>query len=214
MGELQGSRATAASETAVHMVSYLEVMPSSMGEAAAGLRQYREASRKDEGRLEVLQQQGRPDHFAILEMWKDPNAFETHGIAAHTQHFRTQLQPLCVSPYDERLYISLMRSATLAAPVQGATYVLTHADAVPAVKDDAIALLLLLAEASRSDDGCLRFEILQQSSRPNHCTIVEMWQNQKALEAHVMALHTRQFREKFQPMTGSLYDERLYQALD
>ena len=29
-----------------------------------------------------------------------------------------------------------------------------------------------------------------------------------------MAAHTRQFREQFQPMSGSLYDERLYQALD
>jgi hypothetical protein len=29
-----------------------------------------------------------------------------------------------------------------------------------------------------------------------------------------MAAHTRQFRQQFQPMSGSLYDERLYQALD
>jgi hypothetical protein len=29
-----------------------------------------------------------------------------------------------------------------------------------------------------------------------------------------MAAHTRQFRDKFQPMSGSLYDERLYKALD
>ena len=50
------------------MVSYIEVMPSSQGEASALLRQYREASRKDGGnvRLEVLQQSGRPDHFALV----------------------------------------------------------------------------------------------------------------------------------------------------
>jgi quinol monooxygenase YgiN len=59
-----------------------------------------------------------------------------------------------------------------------------------------------------------RFEVLQQSNRQNHCTIVEIWQDQPALEAHVMAAHTRQFRDKFQPMSGSLYDERLYKALD
>lgn len=29
-----------------------------------------------------------------------------------------------------------------------------------------------------------------------------------------MAAHTRRFREQFQPLTGSLYDERLYRTLD
>jgi quinol monooxygenase YgiN len=42
---------------------------------------------------------------------------------------------------------------------------------------------------------------------------VEIWQDQQALDAHIMAAHTRQFRVAFQPMTGSLYDARLYRAL-
>jgi quinol monooxygenase YgiN len=75
-------------------------------------------------------------------------------------------------------------------------------------------LLKQLAEASRTDDGSVRFEVLQQGSRQNHFTLVEIWQDQQAFEAHVMAAHTKQFREKFQPLTGSLYDERLYRALD
>ena len=45
-------------------------------------------------------------------------------------------------------------------------------------------------------------------------TLVEIGQDQQALEAHAMAAHTRQFREQFQPLSGSLYDERLYKALD
>ena len=51
------------------------------------LRQYREASRKEEGnvRLEVLQQHGRPDHFVLLETWKDQKALDAHGMAT-TRH--------------------------------------------------------------------------------------------------------------------------------
>jgi quinol monooxygenase YgiN len=60
----------------------------------------------------------------------------------------------------------------------------------------------------------MRFEVLQQNSRQNHCTIVEVWRDQPALEAHAMAAHTRHFRDRFQPLSGSLYDERLYKALD
>jgi quinol monooxygenase YgiN len=216
MGEQQATRADASSDAAVYVVSYLEVMPPSAGEAAALLRQYREASHTDEGyvRLEVLQQSGRPDHFAIVELWKDQKTCEAHARAAHTRQFHEQLRPLRVSPYDERSHTGLAMGSTLATRVEGATYVVVHADAIPPAKDEAVALLKQLAEASRQDDGGVRFEVLQQSSRPNHFTLVEIWKDQKACEAHAMAAHTRQFREKFQPLSGSLYDERLYTALD
>ena len=216
LGFAQAARADEASDAAVYMVSYIEVMPPSTGEAAALLRQYREASHKDAGnvRLDVLQQSGRPDHFALVEMWQDQKAFEAHGMAAHTIQLREKLQPLRISTYDERLHKGLAIGAMLAAPAAGATYVVTHADAIPPAKDDALALLKQLAEVSRTEGGNVRFEVLQQSSRQNHCTIVEVWQDEPALEAHAMAAHTRQFRDKFQPLSGSLYDERLYRALD
>ena len=51
MGEQQAVRADDASDAAVYVVSYVEVMPPSTGEAIALLRQYREASRKDEGHV-------------------------------------------------------------------------------------------------------------------------------------------------------------------
>ena len=216
LGFAQAARTDEASDTAVYMVSYIEVMPPSQGEAIALLRQYREASRNEEGnmRLEVLQQSGRPDHFALVEIWQDQKTFAAHGKAAHTTQLRAKLQPLRVSSYDERLHTGLALGSMLTARAAGAMYVVTHADAIPPGKDEAIALLKQLAEASRKEDGNVRFEVWQQSSRQNHCTIVEVWQDQKSLEAHAMATHTRQFREKFQPLSGSLYDERLYKALD
>ena len=216
LGFAQAAHAEEASDAAIYVVSYIEVMPPSTGEAAALLRQYREASRQDAGnlRLEVLQQSGRPDHFVLVARWQDQPALEAHGVAAHTTQVRAKLQPLRVSAYDERVHKGLAIGAMLAAPAAGAVYVVTHADPIPPAKDDALALLKQLAEASRKDDGNVRFEVLQQSSRQNHCTIVEIWQDQPALEAHAMAAHTRQFRDKFQPMSGSLYDERLYKALD
>jgi quinol monooxygenase YgiN len=216
MGEAQATRVDDAGEAAVYVVAYLEVMPPSTAEAAALLKQYREASRTDAGYvdLEVLQQRNRPGYFAILEVWQDRQAFDAHALTEHARQFHETLQPLRVSPYDERLHNALVKSATRAARADGATYVLTHADAVPPAKDDAVALLQLLAEASRIDDGVLRFEVLQQCSRQNHFTLVELWRNQQALDAHTMAAHTKNFRERFQPLTGSLYDARLYQALD
>ena len=71
-----------------------------------------------------------------------------------------------------------------------------------------------LAAAARKDDGNLWFDVLQQTNRPNHFTVVEAWADRTAFDAHVMAAHTRLFREQLAPMNGALYDERLYAALD
>jgi quinol monooxygenase YgiN len=216
MAESQAARANDASDVAVYVVSYVEVMPSATAETIALLQQYRQASRMEEGqvRFQVLQQRGRTNHFAILEVWTDQQAFDAHAMATHTRQCHEQLQPHCVSPVDQRLHAGLVISSMPLSHAAGATYVLTHADAIPPAKDEATTALQQLAESSRRDEGNWRFEVLQQCSRQNHFTIVEIWQDQKAFDAHAMAAHTRQFRARFQPLTGSLYDERLYQALE
>jgi quinol monooxygenase YgiN len=56
--------------------------------------------------------------------------------------------------------------------------------------------------------------VLQQTNRPNHFTVVEAWKDRNAFDAHGMAAHTRQFRDRLAPMSGALYDERLYGVLD
>ena len=67
---------------------------------------------------------------------------------------------------------------------------------------------------SAQDAGILRYDVLQQSSRPNHLTLVEVWRGMAALEKHEVAAHTRKFREGLLPMSGSLYDQRLYQTIN
>jgi quinol monooxygenase YgiN len=55
---------------------------------------------------------------------------------------------------------------------------------------------------------------LQQASRGNHITLVESWDGAKAIEAHGADEHTKQFRKKIFSISGGLYDERFYQAVD
>ena len=40
-----------------------------------------------------------------------------------------------------------------------------------------------------------------------------IWRNRAAYNAHIAAASTRDFREKLGPMSGALYDERLYKRL-
>ena len=58
------------------------------------------------------------------------------------------------------------------------------------------------------------FGVWQQTSRPNHFTVVEVWKDQKAYDARGSAAPQRTFRDKLGPMLGALYDERLYRSID
>jgi len=199
----------------VYVATYVEVVPTATGEAATLLKQYRDATRKEAGnqRAELVQEANRPTRFAVLTIWTDQKAFEAHGQAAHTAQLRDKLKPVQAAPNDERVH-SGMSIGTKEAARPGAVFVVTHVDVPPPQKDTLIPMLVQLSEASRKETGNGRFEVQQQGSRPNHFTVVEIWNDPRAYDAHVAAAHTRQFRDKLGPMTGALYDERLYKAVD
>jgi quinol monooxygenase YgiN len=89
-------------------------------------------------------------------------------------------------------------------------YVVTLVDVTPNYANDAAKLLRQYAADSRKDTGSARFELLGDLSRKNHFAFVSVWGNQAAFDAHLEANHTKQFREKLQPMLGSPFDERLH----
>jgi quinol monooxygenase YgiN len=71
-----------------------------------------------------------------------------------------------------------------------------------------------LAADSRREPGAVRFDLWQQANRLNHFTIVEIWKDQPALDAHGLTAGTREFREKIGRMLGALYDDRRYRNLE
>ena len=208
--------AQASADTAHYAVSYVEVLPSARPAMVAALKQYRDTSRREDGylRFDMLEQIGRPGHFAILETWKDQEAFDAHGIAAHLMAFLDALKSLRLSGYDQRPYKTLTVASAAAVGNGRAIYVVTHVDTVGGGQTDAPGLLTRLAEASRKEEGCLRFDVVQHTMRANHFTVIEIWENQKTRDAHAAALHTKQYRNVLQPMSGSPLDERVFKAVE
>jgi quinol monooxygenase YgiN len=211
-----GLHAQTGADTAAYAVSYVDVTPSSRTSMTTALKQYRDASRKDDGyvRFDLLEQAGWPGHFAVIETWRDQKAFDAHAAAAHTKRFRDAIQPIRVSGYDERPYKTLT-AASAGAPSAQAVYVVAHVDiAGQGPQAEAPGMLRRLAEASRKESGNVRFDILQHMMRANHFTVVEVWQSQSALDAHAAAGHSKEFRDVLQPISGSPLDERLYKSLE
>jgi quinol monooxygenase YgiN len=215
LGALTALHAEDAVNNAVYVVTYFDVAPSAVADTAALVRQYAEASRKEAGnaRFEMFSEIGRPSRFAILEAWRDKAAYEAHGAAAATTAYRNKLQPMLISGTGARLLSGFSVASPTAQPGAETVFVLTHVDVPPPQKDQAIELQKGLAAAARKDDGNLWFDVLQQNDRPNHFTLFEAWRDRKAFDTSITAAHTKDFRQKLNPLEGALYDERLYQAI-
>ena len=200
----------------VYTVIYVEVMPTSKSDATVVLRRYREAARKEGGNLrcEVAQRIDQPHQFVILSIWKDQKAWEAHGKGAASMEMREKVAAVRNAPTDERVHIGLSVGPIDVTASRDAVLVATHVDVIPPRKDDGVAALKRLGDESRKGDGNLRFEVVQQVNRQNHFTVVEIWKDAKTVEAHSMAAATREFRDKLASMTGALYDERMYKAID
>ena len=154
----------------------------------------------------------RPGQFVVAAAWKDKTACDAHMAAAGTKEFREKLNALRNAPADDRFHNALSVGPMEVA--SGSVYGVTHVDVIPPQKDNAIVALKVLGEANRAAAGNVRFEIVQQTNRPNHFTVFEIWRSREAFDANGMSAHQREFRDKLAGMAGALYDERLYEILN
>ena len=247
LAEVKLRDGTVLPEKPYFIVTYIEVAPSEAQKAAGLLKKHSAASKKQAGnlRFEALQGTGRRNHFLLLEAWQDQSAREAHARTARTVAFRKALQPLLYSPYDERPHAGLVAAdpAKVAKSGSGTVYAVTHVDIIPPEQFPPCkrqinesgpcgnALVEKVVADSRKHTGNLRFDALTQSNRPNHMTIVEMWQSKKDHEAHTVHADTKRFRDGLSgvapgsgvaddpllvinPLSGSLYDEQLYASID
>jgi autoinducer 2-degrading protein len=197
-----------------HSVSYVETRADSTKTATDLLRRYRDASRASDGfvRLDLFEQIGRPGHFIVIEVWRDQKAFDSRNPSIQKQ-LLDGLEPIRVAGWDQRPYKTLSTAASPATAGSDAVYVISHVDIAPTSPVQAPEALRRQAEASRKEPGNLRFDVVQHTMRGNHFTVVEGWRNQQALDAHVAAAHTREYRDTLQPGTGSPLDERVLKAV-
>ena len=200
----------------IYSVMYVEVRPTARADATTELRRYRDAARGENGNLraELVSRIGQPHQFVVLSVWKDPKAHEAHGKSASAGQMREKIQTIRVAPLDERVHVGVSVGPVQSGAARDAVYVVTHVDVIPPRKDDGLAALKLLGDAGRAGAGNARFEVVQQTNRANHFSVIEIWKDLQAVESHAMSDATRRFRDALGPISGSLYDERMYKAIE
>jgi quinol monooxygenase YgiN len=64
-------------------------------------------------------------------------------------------------------------------------------DAVPGKGAEFAKIFAERCKESRKDAGCLQFEMFQSVDNPDKFTLLELWESQEALDAHIQLLETR-----------------------
>ena len=207
--------AQAPPDSTAYSVAYVDILPASRTAAITAIKQYRDASRKDDGfqRIEFFEQAGRPAHFCIIETWANSRDLDTHAASANAKDFRTKIDPMRLSDYDQRPYKTLSLGTAHNDGSSRGIFVIAHVD-IGGQGTNATDLLRKLAEASRKEEGNVRFDVLQHAMRANHFTVIEEWQSAKAIETHAAAAHTKEYRNSLGPIAGSPLDERLYKVVE
>ena len=102
----RGHRRGRASADALYILTHVDVSPTDKDQAVELVKAQAEAARKDDGnqRYDVLQWDGHPNHFTLVEVWRDRKAFDTSVTTPQNKEFRDKLTPLEGALYDERLY--------------------------------------------------------------------------------------------------------------
>jgi quinol monooxygenase YgiN len=95
-----------ASAETVYVLTHVDVFPVHKDQAVELVKAQADAARKDDGNLQydVVQWDGHPNHFTLIEVWRDRKAFDASVTTPHNKEFRDKLTPLEGALYDERLY--------------------------------------------------------------------------------------------------------------
>ena len=218
LGAAFAAPAPAQTANPVYAVTYLDVSSDWVVQGAGLLKQFRDLSAHHAGNLEftVMRETSRPDRFVIVEGWKDQAAFAAHEKSADTALFNFTLEAIRNSPPNQHVLQSFADVPARGKPASGAVYMVQHVDFSPPANATGLPLLKELAQASQKEEGVVRYDIYQEPvPHANHYSVVAVWANRAAFDAHETAAYTRQYRAStVMPVLANLYDERLYEPLN
>jgi quinol monooxygenase YgiN len=191
-------------------LTFIDAQSDAVGKTKTFLQRYIRSLQKSSStpsQIHALQEVERFQRFVVLTPATGP-AF-----------FSDPLNKLLVAPLDVRKHQDIPALVAIAAkrpsPKSNAIiFVVTHLDVGPSSLARGQTELVQLAKAARSSPGNLRFDVWQQTDRPNHFNVVAEWNTRAQFETFTNGAAARQFRATISPLMGALYDERLYRVID
>ena len=75
------------------------------------------------------------------------------------------------------------------------------------------AVVLKLAQHSREEDGCIRYDVLQSTAEPQMFVLVEEWASSAHLDTHNLTPHVHEATMKATPLAAAPLDVGRYTLL-
>lgn len=97
----------------------------------------------------------------------------------------------------------------MAQPVKVIVKIVARPDAASAMR----AVVLKLAADSRKEDGCVSYDVLQNSAEPHVFMLIEEWTSSAALDAHNLTPHVHEAVMKATPLAAAPLDVGRYALL-
>lgn len=91
--------------------------------------------------------------------------------------------------------------------------VVAHLTAKPDKIEQARAALQTLIDPTRSEEGCIRYELMQNNADPTDFTFVEEWSDDEALDSHLQTEHIKLVVSKADELLAAPPDIRRYTLL-
>ena len=100
------ARSRHAESRQIFVITHVDVDPQFVDQARPVLDTFVNDSASDSGvqTFALLSQSPTTNHFHLVEVFANQQAFDAHVSVQHTLDFRNDLQPFIGAPYDERLY--------------------------------------------------------------------------------------------------------------
>jgi len=99
-----------------------------------------------------------------------------------------------------------MASSTVVVVV---AHVYSQADQI----ENILPLLQKLTEATRTEPGCVKYEVNQDTADETHFTFIEEWANDEALQLHFQTEHFKQATQQVKPLVAKPIEVIKYKKL-
>jgi len=199
-----------------YVMTYIEVVPSATARAIVMMKEYRDVARREPGAIyvDIMQEEGQSHRFILNEIWQNRGAVAAHTGAAAMKALVDKLKAIELGPTDVRIHQA--HSVTPPkAPGANDVIVISHCDVAGGNTQNLINAFAPLSEASRKENGMVRYEILDEVPlHANHFRLLEEWTNMAAFEAHNRAAHTQTYRQAILAWLGTPYDQRIYKLVN
>ena len=83
-------------------------------------------------------------------------------------------------------------------------YVVATIHTQPGKAPELIAGARACIDGTRREDGCISYDYVQDTERPDIVMVIERWASQEAIAAHFKMPHLNDWREKRKPLVQSI----------